>query len=103
MFAYSLGLGSLAIVCGTFSGILTNLPRSGAWLNAIEKTFAILLILVAECFLIYLGQNARFPLLSSLTAPNTPAAAETAPDPTPGAGAWSDRRQPGARLAVERP
>jgi len=64
MFAYSLGLGSLAIVCGTFSGILTNLPRSGAWLNAIEKTFAILLIVVAECFLIYLGQNAKFPLLS---------------------------------------
>ena len=87
MFAYSLGLGSLAIVCGTFSGILTNLPRSGAWLNAIEKTFAILLILVAECFLIYLGQNARFPLLSSLTAPNTPAAAGIAPTPaTPGAG-----------------
>jgi cytochrome c-type biogenesis protein len=66
MFAYSLGLGSLAVICGTFSGILTNLPRSGAWLNAIEKTFAILLILVAECFLIYLGQNAKFPLLSSL-------------------------------------
>jgi cytochrome c-type biogenesis protein len=75
MFAYSLGLGSLAIICGTFSGILRNLPRSGAWLNAIEKAFAILLILVAEGFLIYLGQNAKFPLLSSLTAQSTPAAA----------------------------
>jgi len=66
MFAYSLGLGSLAVLCGTFSGILTNLPRSGAWLNAIEKAFAVLLIVVAECFLIYLGQNAQFPWLSSL-------------------------------------
>ena len=66
MFAYSLGLGSLAIICGTFSGILANLPRSGTWLNVIEKAFAILLIVVAECFLIYLGQNAEFPLLNSL-------------------------------------
>jgi cytochrome c-type biogenesis protein len=90
MFAYSLGLGSLAIVCGTFSGILTNLPRSGAWLNAIEKTFAVLLIVVAECFLIYLGQSAKFPLLSSLTAPNTPAAMGISPAPAtprPGSGA----------------
>ena len=87
MFAYSLGLGCLAIVCGTFSGILANLPRSGAWLNAIEKTFAILLIVVAEGFLIYLGQNAKFPLLSSLTAPNTPAAAAIPPaSATPGTG-----------------
>ena len=87
MFAYSLGLGSLAIVCGTFCGILTNLPRSGAWLNAIEKTFAILLILVAEGFLIYLGQNAKFPLLSSLTAPSTPAGAGISPTPaTPRTG-----------------
>ncbi len=101
MFAYSLGLGSLAIVCGTFSGILTNLPRSGAWLNAIEKTFAILLILVAECFLIYLGQNARFPLLSSLTAPNAPAAAENSPGPaTPvtGGGAAVGSTAPGWQL-----
>jgi thiol:disulfide interchange protein DsbD len=87
MFAYSLGLGSLAILCGTFSGILTNLPRSGAWLNAIEKAFAILLIVVAECFLIYLGQNAKFPLLSSLTASNKPAAAGISPTPaSPGTG-----------------
>jgi thiol:disulfide interchange protein DsbD len=66
MFAYSLGLGSLIIVCGTFSGFLANLPRSGQWLNVIEKAFAVLMILAAEFFLIYLGQNANFPLLSSL-------------------------------------
>ncbi len=101
MFAYSLGLGSLAIVCGTFSGILTNLPRSGAWLNAIEKAFAILLIVVAECFLIYLGQNAKFPLLSSLGAPNTPAAAGTSAAPAApraGGGASVGSPAPGWRL-----
>lgn len=66
MFAYSLGLGSLILICGTFSGVLANLPRSGRWLNVIEKVFAVVMILLAEFFLIYLGQNARFPLLSRL-------------------------------------
>ena len=66
MFAYSLGMGSLIIVCGTFSGVLAALPRSGRWLNIVEKAFALMMILAAEFFLIYLGQNARFPLLSTL-------------------------------------
>ena len=69
MFAYSLGLGSLIIICGTFSGFLANLPRSGKWLAVIEKVFAVLMILAAEFFLIYLGQSASFPLLSRVTAP----------------------------------
>jgi peroxiredoxin len=101
MFAYSLGLGSLAVICGTFSGILTNLPRSGPWLNAIEKIFALLLILVAEVFLIYLGQNAKFPLLSSLTARSAPPAVRPSPTPaTPGTAAGSavGSRAPGWRL-----
>lgn len=66
MFAYSLGLGSLILICGTFSGVLTNLPRSGRWLNVMEKVFAVVMILLAEFFLVYLGQNARFPLLANL-------------------------------------
>jgi peroxiredoxin len=42
---------------------------------------------VAEGFLIYLGQNAKFPLLSSLMASSTPAAARILPTaPAPGAG-----------------
>jgi thiol:disulfide interchange protein DsbD len=101
MFAYSLGLGSLAIACGTFSGILTNLPRSGAWLSAIEKTFAILLIAVAECFLVYLGQNAKFPLLSSLTAPNAAAAVGISPTsaiPRIGSGAVAGNPAPDWQL-----
>ncbi len=83
MFAYSLGLGSLIIICGVFSGILANMPKSGKWLATIEKVFAVLLILVAEFFLIYLGQSANFPLLSGITyrakapqvVPSSPSAA----------------------------
>jgi len=68
MFAYSLGLGSLIIICGTFSGFLANLPKSDAWLGRIEKAFAILLILMAEYFLVFLGQEAKFPSLTSLAS-----------------------------------
>jgi thiol:disulfide interchange protein DsbD len=66
MFAYSLGLGSLVLICGTFSGLLASLPRSGRWLAVTEKVFAALMILIAEFFLIYLGQNARFPFLANM-------------------------------------
>jgi len=66
MFAYSLGLGSLIIICGTFSGLLASLPRSGRWLGVMEKAFALLLILAAELLLILLGQNANFPEISSI-------------------------------------
>jgi thiol:disulfide interchange protein DsbD len=68
MFAYSLGMGSLVLICGTFSGLLASLPRSGKWLAVMEKAFAVLMVLIAEFFLIYLGQNARFPFLSGLFA-----------------------------------
>lgn len=78
MFAYSLGLGSLIVICGTFSGFLANLPKSGKWLGVIEKVFAILMILVAEFFLIYLGQNAKFPLLSTFAAAGARASAQPA-------------------------
>ena len=63
MFAYSLGLGSLILICGTFSGVLANLPKSGRWLNVMEKAFAVLMILLAEYFLIYLGHSVGFPKL----------------------------------------
>ena len=72
MFAYSLGLGSLIVICGTFSGLLSSLPRSGKWLNVVEKVFALLLILAAEFFLISLGQHSKFPSLISLVAAGGP-------------------------------
>lgn len=79
MFAYSLGLGSLVLICGTFSGFLASLPKSGRWLSVVEKAFAVLMILLAEFFLIHLGQNANFPRLDRLFTPSTvPSAAPVA-------------------------
>ena len=83
MFAYSIGLGSLVILCGTFSGLLATLPRSGKWLNVVEKVFASLMMAVAVFFFLAAGQAGNFPLLIPLLAGSgngdAPPPAEAAP------------------------
>lgn len=102
MFAYSLGLGSLIIICGTFSGFLANLPKSGKWLAVVEKVFAVLMILAAEFFLIYLGQSATFPLLSRVMAPvaERQAVDAVAPSSLPAKPAGSAAGAPEAAVAA---
>ena len=51
LFSFALGLGVLFILVGTFSGILKTLPRSGGWMELIERGFGILLIVLAIVFL----------------------------------------------------
>jgi cytochrome c-type biogenesis protein len=56
LFAFSYGLGFLVIIVGTFTGLLTSLPRSGIWMRRVQKVFGLLMILVAEYFLIKAGE-----------------------------------------------
>ena len=56
LFAFSYGLGSLVIIVGTFTGLLTSLPRSGVWMLRVQRVFGILMILAAEYFLIKTGE-----------------------------------------------
>jgi thiol:disulfide interchange protein DsbD len=51
LFFFALGLGVLFILIGTFSGILKNLPKSGGWMELIERGFGILLVVLAVVFL----------------------------------------------------
>ncbi len=51
LFAYSLGLGTLFLILGTFSDIIHHLPRSGQWLNGIKSLLAIALLVVAIRFI----------------------------------------------------
>jgi len=51
LFSFSLGLGILFILIGTFSGILKSLPKSGGWMEVIERGFGILLVVLALVFL----------------------------------------------------
>lgn len=55
MFVFSYGVGTSLILIGTFSGILSNLPKSGKWLVWIKRLCALVLIVIAEYFLIKAG------------------------------------------------
>ena len=51
MFTYALGMGLLFIGIGTFSGLLSALPRSGKWMYILENIFGIAIITMALYFL----------------------------------------------------
>lgn len=50
LFSFAWGLGVLFIVIGTFSGALKALPKSGLWMELIERGFGILLVTLAVFF-----------------------------------------------------
>ncbi len=56
LFVYSLGMGTILIVLGTFTGILARLPKSGPWMVGIQKGFGIIFIGMGEYFLITAGK-----------------------------------------------
>jgi cytochrome c-type biogenesis protein len=52
LFSFAYGMGLLLILAGTFSSILTALPKSGGWMKIINKAFAIILIVVGVYFVV---------------------------------------------------
>lgn len=55
LFIFSLGMGTLLIAVGTFSSILTAIPKSGNWMNTIKIGMGIIMIILAEYFFIKAG------------------------------------------------
>jgi thiol:disulfide interchange protein DsbD len=55
LFVFSLGMGTLLIVLGTFAGLLTNLPKSGVWMLRINRLAGIILLAMGEYFLVKAG------------------------------------------------
>ncbi len=51
LLVFALGLGFLLMLLGIFSGLLTNLPRAGSWMNWIKRTFGVLMIVIGGWFL----------------------------------------------------
>jgi thioredoxin:protein disulfide reductase len=51
LFFLSLGTGVLFLIIGTFSGIVTRLPKSGKWMEVIRGVFAVIMIGMAFFFL----------------------------------------------------
>ena len=56
LFVFSMGMGALLLLVGTFSGVMSTLPRSGNWMIWIKKGMAFLIILVGEYFIFSAGK-----------------------------------------------
>jgi thiol:disulfide interchange protein DsbD len=56
LFAFALGMGTLMVVLGTFTGALSILPKSGGWMKNIKIGFGIVMLLLAEYYFIRTGQ-----------------------------------------------
>lgn len=56
LFAFAYGMGSLVILVGAFTGLLTSLPRSGVWMLRVQRFFGLLMVLAAEYFFIKTGE-----------------------------------------------
>jgi thioredoxin:protein disulfide reductase len=50
MFFFSLGMGVLFIILGTFSGAIKRLPRSGVWMITVKRIFGSIMIAMAIYF-----------------------------------------------------
>jgi thiol:disulfide interchange protein DsbD len=62
LFVFSLGLGLLFLVIGTFAGALQALPRAGAWMDVIKKAFGWILLSAALYLLRYVIPQPYFTL-----------------------------------------
>jgi cytochrome c-type biogenesis protein len=56
LFVFSLGMCTILVVVGLFSGTLARLPRAGGWMVWIKRLFALVMLAVAEYYLVQMGQ-----------------------------------------------
>src|SRR5262249_59310960 len=57
LFVFSLGMTAVLAAAGLFSGLLTVLPKPGPWMEWIKRLSAVVLLLVAEYYLIQVGKT----------------------------------------------
>jgi len=56
LFVFSLGMCTLLVVVGLSSGAIARLPRAGMWMVWVKRLFALVMIGVAEYYLVKMGQ-----------------------------------------------
>jgi thiol:disulfide interchange protein DsbD len=56
LFVFSLGMCTLLVVVGLSSGAFARLPRAGMWMVWVKRLFAVIMIGVAEYYLVKMGQ-----------------------------------------------
>jgi thiol:disulfide interchange protein DsbD len=57
LFVFSLGMTTLLVVVGLFSGTLAALPRSGMWMVWIKRVAAVIMFAMAEYYFWQAGYN----------------------------------------------
>jgi cytochrome c-type biogenesis protein len=55
LLAFSFGLTALLVVVGLFSGVLAGLPRSGRWMLGVKRAGGVVMIGMAEYYLVKMG------------------------------------------------
>jgi thiol:disulfide interchange protein DsbD len=55
MFAFSIGMSTLLILIGTFSGVAKSLPKPGNWMVWVKRGLAVALFAIGEYFLMKAG------------------------------------------------
>mgnify|MGYP001614984613 FL=1 len=66
LFVFAWGLGVLLIVLGTFSGAIKALPKSGVWMETVERIFGLLLIGAALYYLKLIISESAFIIILGL-------------------------------------
>jgi len=57
LFVFAFGMGALMILLGSFSGLLTLMPRSGAWMQRVKIIFGVLMLIIAEYLFVQAGER----------------------------------------------
>jgi thiol:disulfide interchange protein DsbD len=55
LFVFSLGMCTILVLVGLFSGTVARLPRAGAWMMWVKRIFALIMLGVAEYYLVQMG------------------------------------------------
>lgn len=56
LFAFSIGMCALLVIVGLSAGTVSRLPRAGLWMVYVKKTFAVVMLIMAEYYLVKMGQ-----------------------------------------------
>ena len=55
LFVFSLGMCTLLVMVGLFSGTVARLPRAGEWMVWVKRIFALIMLAVAEYYFVQMG------------------------------------------------
>jgi thiol:disulfide interchange protein DsbD len=56
LFVFSIGMCTLLVIVGLFSGTLARLPKAGEWMVWVKRLFALIMLGAAEYYLVQMGQ-----------------------------------------------